>query len=131
MPTPPALVFDLGQLGPHPLRDGLTHQPEVPGLGLPADVREAQEVERLGLADASRLAVAGGEAPELDQPRLVGMQFQAELRHPLAKLSEELPSVTLMLEPGHKVVGEAHDDHFTVGVATPPLPGPPIEDVVE
>jgi hypothetical protein len=102
VPTLPALVFDLGQLGPHPLRDGLTRQPEVSGLGLPADVREAQEVERLGLADASRCAVAGGVAPELDQPRLVGMEFEAELREPVAKLGKEPLRIGLMLEPGNK-----------------------------
>src|SRR5215218_5061403 len=96
MPASQALVFDLGQLGSHPLRDGLTRQPEVPGLGLRADVREAQEVERLGLADASRRAVAGGEPPELDEARLVGMQLQTELREPVAKIGEEPPSVILM-----------------------------------
>src|SRR6266511_1772908 len=131
MPAPQALVFDLGQLGPHPLRDGLALQPEAPGLRLPAIMREAEEVERLGLADASRLAGPGGVAPELDEPRLVGMQFQTELRQPLAKVGEEPPSVTLMFEPGDKVISEAHDDHVTVGVATSPLPGPPVEDVVE
>ena len=62
MPALPALVFDRCQLGPHPLRDGLALQPEAPVLRLPAVVREAEKVERLGLADASRLTVAGGVA---------------------------------------------------------------------
>ena len=127
MPAPQALVFDRCQLGPHPLRDGLALQPEAPVLRLPAVVREAEKVERLGLADASRLAVAGGVAPELDQPGLVGMQLQPELREPVAKIGEEPLRIGLMLEPGDKVISEAHDDHVTVGVATPPLPGPPVE----
>jgi hypothetical protein len=36
-----------------------------------------------------------------------------------------------VLEPGDEVVGEAHDDDVTVGVPTSPLPGLPVEDVVE
>ena len=82
-------VFDLAQLRPHPLRDrdAPEHEPSAPGL--PADVREAEEVERLRLPEAPRLPVLGGEPPELDQPRLLGMQLQAELREPLAQVGEE------------------------------------------
>jgi len=130
-PAQQALVFDLSQLGPHPLRAGLALQPEAPGPRLRAVVREAEEVERLGLADAPRRPVSGRVAPELDEARLVGVQLQVELRQPLAKLSEEPLRVNLMLEPGDKVIGEAHDDNVTVGVPTPPLPGPPVKDVVQ
>ncbi len=95
MPASQALVFDLGQLRPHPFRDRLTRQPEPPGAGLPADVREAEEVERLRLAQTPTSPVDGGEAPELDQPRLVRVQLQPELREPLAKLRQELLRVLL------------------------------------
>ena len=74
---------------------------------------------------------AAGEPSELDEPRLVGVQFQTELREPLAKVGEEPLRIGLMLEPGHKVVGEPRDDHITVGVPSSPLPDPPVEDVVE
>ena len=40
----------------------------------------------------------GGEPPELDQPRLVRMQLQPELREPLTKLGEEPLRIVLMLE---------------------------------
>ena len=53
------MVFDLVELGPHPFRDGLALQPETAGLGRPAVVREAKEVERLGLVDATGFAVSG------------------------------------------------------------------------
>jgi hypothetical protein len=84
MPTPAQFVLDLAQLGLHPPgeRDALEH--EAPVLGLRAAVLEAQEVERLRLALSARLSVAGGEPPELDQPRLVGRELQAELREPVA-----------------------------------------------
>ena len=42
-----------------------------------------------GLPIAPLLPVSGGEPPELDQPRLVRVQLQPELREPLAKLGEE------------------------------------------
>src|ERR1700682_4422607 len=131
MPAPQALVFDLSQLGPHPLRAGLALQPETPVPRLPAEVREAEKVERLGLADASGRSGPGGVPTELDEPRLVGVQLQVELRQPLAKVSEEPPSVTLMLEPGDKVIGEPRDDHITMRLASSPLPDPPVKDVVQ
>jgi len=91
----------------------------------------SQEVKRLRLPLATGRTGSGGVAPELDEPRLVGMQLQVELRKPLSKVAEELLGVRLVLEPGDKVVGEPHDDHVTVGVPPPPLPDPSVEDVVE
>src|SRR6266516_6229662 len=131
MPACLELVFDLPELGPHPLCDRDAPQREPPAPGLPADVREAQEVKRLRLSGSVRSAVRGGEPPELDQASLAGMQLQGELREPAAKIVEELLGVTLMLEPDHEVVGPAHDDHVTACVASPPLPGPLVQDIVE
>src|SRR6266511_4669519 len=131
MPACLELVFDLLELGPHPLGDRDAPEPEPPAPGLPADVREAQEVERLRLSEPVRLAVRGGEPPELDQASLVGMQLQGELRDPVAKIVEELLGVTSMLEPDHEVVRPAHDDHVTACVASPPLPGPLVQHIME
>ena len=57
-----------------------------PFLRLRTDVREPEEVERLRLPETPGRPVRGGEAPELDQPGLVGVQLQAELRESLAKV---------------------------------------------
>src|SRR5215204_4922931 len=46
MPTSHELVLDLLEFRPQPLRNGVAPEPEAPVLALPADVREAQEVER-------------------------------------------------------------------------------------
>ena len=46
---------------------------------LPTDVGESQEREGLRLAFPTLLSVLGGEPPEFDQSRLVGVQGQAEL----------------------------------------------------
>jgi len=43
-------------------------------------VREPQELERLRLGITAAGSVAGGEPPELDQPRLLPRQLQAEVR---------------------------------------------------
>ena len=73
----------------------------------------------------------GGEPPELDQARLLGVQLQAELREPVAKIRPEPLGVVPMLEPHHEVVSEPHDDHVTARVPPPPLVGPQVEDVVQ
>src|SRR5664279_4201122 len=119
------------QLCSQPLRlgDALEHEAPLPGLR--AHMREAKELERLRLAQATRLTIPGGEPPELDQPRLLRRQFQAELREPSAKLREEPVRIVLVLETDDVVVSEAHDDHLTARVPTSPLVGPQVEYVVE
>ena len=89
MPASLELVVDLAQLRPHPFRDRDTPHPEPPAAGSGTDVRKAQEVERLRLAQTPTPPVDGGTPPELDQPRLVRVQFQPELRQPLVKLVQE------------------------------------------
>ena len=48
-----------------------------------------EEVERFRLALPRAARFADGEPPELDQPGLVRVQLQAELREPLAQLGQE------------------------------------------
>ena len=121
MPASLELDLDLSQLGPHPLGDRDALDPEPPGLVLPADVREAQEVERLWFPRTPPAPLPDGMPPELDQPGLIRVQLQPEPREPLAKLRQELPRVLLVLEPDDEVVGPPDDDHITVGVVvTPP-----------
>jgi len=131
MLTPLELVFDRLQLGPHPLLDRVTSQPEAAALRPPAHMGEPQEVERLRLPNTPRRASLGGEPPELNQPGLVGMQLQPELREPLTKLVEEPLGVTVMLEPDDEVIGETSDDHIATRVPTPPLPDPQVEHVMQ
>jgi hypothetical protein len=40
------------------------------------------------------------------------MQFQTELRESLTKVDEEPPSVSLMLEPGHEVIGSCRVSNY-------------------
>src|ERR671918_142039 len=131
MPASLELVLDLLQLGPQPFRDGVAFEPETSVLAFPAAGREAQEVECLRLAEAPCRSSLDGEPPELDQPGLVGMQFQPELRESLTEVVEELLGVTQVLESDDEIVGEAHDDQIAAGMPTPPLPDPSVEHVVE
>ena len=120
------------QLGSHPFRVGDPLELEPPRLPGPrARVREAEKLERLRLADTTRLAIPGGMPPELDQPRLLGIQLQTELREPVTKVSPEPVSVLPMLKSHHEVISEPHDHNVTVRVPSPPLVSPEIEDVVQ
>jgi hypothetical protein len=94
-------------------------------------VREAEEAKRLGFPEAPCLSILGGEPPELDQPRLVGVQHQPELRESLTQLGQEPPRIVLMLESDDEIVRPAHDDHITVPVAASPPVSPQVKDVVE
>src|SRR6266542_5274856 len=131
MPASHQLGLDLAQLRLQPLRLGDALELKASVAGLPADVREAQEPERLRLAESPLLSSLGGEPAELDQARLLGGQLQVELRKPAAKLGEEPLGVITMLEADDVVVGETHDDHIAVRIPPPPLVGPQVEDVME
>src|SRR5579884_6229 len=78
-----------------------------------------------------RRPVHGGEPPELDQPRLLDLQFQPEFREPLAQLGEEPLRACTMLEAHDEVVRVAHDDHVAACLPPPPSLDPLVEDVVQ
>ena len=79
-----------------------------------------------GLPRPPPLAVQGGEPPELDQPRLVDVQLQAEPREPLAKIGVEPFGVVTMLKAHDEVIREAHDDHVAARVAASAPLGPQV-----
>ena len=83
-------VLHLVQLGSEPLgrRLPLYDEPSAPVLP-PTDVGKAQEREGLRLALPALPSVLGGEPPEFDQSRLVGVQAQAELLETFPQFTEE------------------------------------------
>src|SRR6185295_16117509 len=84
MHAPPQLSFHFAQLRLHPLPTCLPQHGEAPVAPLPrTDVREAEEIECLRLPLTPLLAVPGRIASKLHEPRLLGMQLQAELPQPL------------------------------------------------
>src|SRR3989442_9645495 len=97
----PQLGLDLAELRLQPLPDRLPYhrEPSVPLL--PADVREAEEVERLRLPLAGAPPVLCREWPEFQQARLLRVQLQAELRESFTQFGLELhPEKTRLLEFG-------------------------------
>jgi len=94
-------------------------------------MREAQEIEGIRFPETLGCSVAGGEPSKLDQPGLVGVQLQAELREPLTEIAEELLGVAKILEPNDEVIGEPHHDYVASGTSTPPLMGPLVECVMK
>jgi hypothetical protein len=131
VPAPPQEVADLAQraLEPFPHRLALELEASLPVSC--TDVREAEEVEGLRLAQATTFTVAGGEPPELDQARLGRVQRQLEPGESLAELVLEPLRVPAMLEPHHEVVRIAHDDHVAACMPTPPLVRPQVQHVVQ
>src|SRR5712691_5995174 len=114
--APPKLGFHRAQLRLQPPPDRLPYhrEPSIPLL--PAEVREAEEVERLRLSLVGAPPMFGREGPELQQPRLLGMQLQAELREALAQLRPKPLGVCPVLKPHDEVVRIPHDDHVAVGL---------------
>jgi hypothetical protein len=99
------LGFHLLQFRRQPFPVGFPPYPEPPGRGGLADVREPQEPERLRFPLAPRCPSPGGEPPEFNQPGLVRVQLQAELREPSAQVCQEPLGIVLVLEAGDEVVG--------------------------
>ena len=87
-------------------------------------MRKAQELERLWLPVATRVASFGGIPSVLDPPRLVRMQFQAESREPLAEIGEEQLGVLTVLEARQEVVSEPRENNVPARPAASPLVGP-------
>ena len=59
------------------------------------------------------------------------MQFQPELREPLAQISPESLGIFLILETNGEIISEPNDDDITVGEPIPPPLSPQVEDVVQ
>jgi hypothetical protein len=86
---------------------------------------------RLRASEATLCSSLGSEPAELDQPRLLGRELQAERREPAAKLGEEPLRILVVLKAHNVVVGEAHDDHVAVRIPASPLGSPQVEGVVQ
>ena len=117
MPAALELVLDLRQLRPHPFRDRDTPDPEPPVLRRRADVREAQEVERLRLAQTPRLPIAGRRSrPNSISRVLSGCSSSPNFANRSRSSTRNRCASSSMLETDDEVVRETHDDHITVRV---------------
>jgi hypothetical protein len=78
VPVPLQVAIDLLQLCPHPLRDRGAFEEEAPVPGGGTDVREPEKVERFRPPQPTLCPSLGRIAAELEESRLVGVQFQTE-----------------------------------------------------
>jgi hypothetical protein len=113
---PPEFGFHLVQLRLQPLAHRLPpHREHSVAPLLPADMREAEEVERFWFPFSAPLPVRGRERPEFQKARLLGMQFERELPKPLRQLRPELFGIGFHLESQYDVIRKPHDDHLAAG----------------
>ncbi|GEM_PF-751690 len=131
VPASPKLGFHLVQLRLQPLPHRLPKHRETPVPLLPADVREAEEVERLGLAPSAPSAVLVRERTELQQTRLLGVQLQVELAESLPQFAQEPLGLRFVLESNDEVVRVAHDDHVALRLRRSPPLDPQVERIVQ
>src|SRR6202030_1646414 len=103
----PALKLGLHgfKLRHHPLRRRDTPDGKGPATPeMPTIMGEPQEYEGFWFSLATPFSVSEGKPPELNQPRLVRMQFQTELHQPLLKITQESFGVSPVLKAQHNVV---------------------------
>ena len=99
---------------------------------LPADVREAEKIERLRLPFSAPSPVVGRIRSEFQQSRFLGMQFQSKLPKSFGQCRPEPFGVRLVLESQHEVSGpgELHpqalaEPYVNVSAHTAPSIRPP------
>jgi hypothetical protein len=131
MHASPQFLFQGPQLGLLPLAHRLSQDREVPLPGPSANVREAQEVERLRLAFATLPPILFRKAAKFDDACLIGMQLKAKLRESIAQLRQELLCFIPMLESSHEVIGKANEDDFSARMPLSPLSDPEVECVMK
>src|SRR5215831_10483034 len=131
MHASPQFLFQGLQLGLLPLAHRLSQDREVPLPGPSANMREAQEVERLRLAFATLPPILFRKTAKFDDARLIGMQLKAKLRESIAQLRQELLCFIPMLKSGHEVIGKANKDDLSARMPLSPLSDPEVECVVE
>ena len=130
--APPKFGFHRIQLGLQPLANRLPqHGKHSVAPLLHADMREAQEVERLRLPFSAPLPVVDRKRTKLQQSRFLGMQLQVELLHSFLEFCPELIGIRFILEPNDGVIRESHNDHVSVRSFPPPRLGPQIEYIME
>src|SRR6202158_4988015 len=96
-----------------------------------ADVRKAKEIERLRFPFSTPLPLVDRIRTELQQPRLLGMQFQVELLHSFREFRSELIGIRFAVKAHHDVVCESHDDDISVRPLLTPRLDPQIEYVMK
>src|SRR5216683_2451338 len=126
------LGFHLVQFRLQPFADRLPQyrKPPIAPL-LHADVRKAEEIERLRFPFSTPLPLVDRIRTKLQKSRLLGMQFQVELSHSFRKFRSELIGIRFAVESHHDVIGKSHDDLLAVRALLTPRLDPQVEYVMK
>src|SRR5467141_3803978 len=92
---------------------------------------KAEKVEGRRLPFSTLVPVADRERSELQQSRLLGMQFQVELPHSFRKFRPKLIGIRFAVKAHHDVVRETHHDDIAVRALLTPCLDPQIEYVMK
>jgi hypothetical protein len=125
------LLLDFQHLSSHPLTDRFALHRIAPILVLPADMREPQKIERLGLPFSSLIPVVLGKPPELNPARFVWVQFQPELPQPFPIFRQEAVCFRYMLESDNIIVGVSDDNDIASRALSAPDVHPQVEHVMQ
>ena len=113
-------LLDLLQFRLQAIPHRLPPDGKVPATVGPARVREPQECEALRFSFSTPLPACPCKPAELDQPRLVRMKLQPELRQPFPEFPEKPLGLGPVLESHHKIVGVADHDQLAFRHFLPP-----------
>jgi hypothetical protein len=122
MPAPSKLLLKLFQLGCEALPDRLARDGESAGFpSLSADMRKTQKIKCVRFALTALLSIRGCMAPELDQARLIWMQFQPELVQTFLPFLEETLGVISVFESHDDIICVTDDDDVARGTMLSPV----------
>jgi hypothetical protein len=129
--APTKLGFDYSELALPPRAQRLSKHREPSLARLSAAVSKSQEIEGLGLALTSALPVFFRISPELNQARLLGMEFQPKTSQPFPKLAQKPFPILSVLEANNKIIGKPHYHHISSGFVCSPLMNPKVQHIVQ
>ena len=124
------LDFNSPESRSHPLGYSPTLHLELPFPALSTDVRQSQEIKRLGWSLPTLFPILFGEPAELDQTRFLRMQFQPELPQPFRQCSAETFGVYPVLKRENHIVGVTCNEHLASRLLSP-LIRPEIQHVMQ
>ena len=117
-------LLNLLQLGHHPLVRRLSPDRE-PALRTGSTLmNKSEECKRLRFLLAPPAPVLSRISAELQQPRLLRMEFQPKLCQPLPEFFQEPLGIGLVLESHHQIVRVADNDYLPEFSLIPSLPSP-------
>src|SRR5271165_2565705 len=126
------LGFHLVQLRLQPFANRLPQhrKPSIASL-LHADVRKAEEVERLRFPFSTPRPAVDRIRTEFQKSRFLGMQLQVELPHSFREFRPKLIGIRFAVKSNHDVVREAHHDHIAVCPLLTPRLDPQVKYVMK